>query len=203
MLSEERTLPQLGWSGSEVIVPLARSYVAQGKHKLVLEQAQFQTGGLPPGVQVELLLLRASVQADLGDVRSAFKSIDEARAIDSRSPEVWLAEVPVLDPSGPVTVGNQQFSLVYPILDPLAQGTVDGFQLTSPPGYSGPMPPTASYNPAVASVDLQHTANPAPMPVKWIYILRDGTMDVRQDQTFAPIYLRGRAPAIKAVEVAS
>ncbi|RUZ75049.1 segregation/condensation protein A [Mesorhizobium sp. M7A.F.Ca.US.006.01.1.1] len=34
-------------------------------------------------------------------------------------------------------------------------------------------------------------------------LVRDGTMDVRQDQTFAPIYLRGRTPAIKAVEVAS
>jgi segregation and condensation protein A len=33
-------------------------------------------------------------------------------------------------------------------------------------------------------------------------LVRDGTMDVRQDQTFAPIYLRGRTQAIKAVEVA-
>ncbi|ESY85287.1 chromosome segregation and condensation protein ScpA [Mesorhizobium sp. LNHC220B00] len=33
-------------------------------------------------------------------------------------------------------------------------------------------------------------------------LVRDGTMDVRQDQTFAPIYLRGRTHAIKAVEVA-
>jgi segregation and condensation protein A len=34
-------------------------------------------------------------------------------------------------------------------------------------------------------------------------LVRDGTMDLRQDQTFAPIYLRGRAQPIKAVEVAS
>ena len=34
-------------------------------------------------------------------------------------------------------------------------------------------------------------------------LVRDGTMDVRQDQVFAPIYLRGRTQAIKAVEVAS
>ncbi|WP_051371126.1 segregation and condensation protein A [Mesorhizobium loti] len=34
-------------------------------------------------------------------------------------------------------------------------------------------------------------------------LVRDGTMDVRQDQTFAPIYLRGRTQSIKAVEVAS
>ncbi|MER9347062.1 ScpA family protein [Mesorhizobium sp. M0227] len=34
-------------------------------------------------------------------------------------------------------------------------------------------------------------------------LVRDGTMEVRQDEVFAPIYLRGRTQAIKAVEVAS
>ncbi|MER8371692.1 segregation/condensation protein A [Mesorhizobium sp. M1338] len=34
-------------------------------------------------------------------------------------------------------------------------------------------------------------------------LVREGTMDMRQDEVFAPIYLRGRAQAIKAVEVAS
>ncbi|MBZ9677232.1 segregation and condensation protein A [Mesorhizobium sp. ES1-1] len=34
-------------------------------------------------------------------------------------------------------------------------------------------------------------------------LVRDGTMDVRQDHTFAPIYLRGRRHATKAVGVAS
>ncbi|RUY63011.1 segregation/condensation protein A, partial [Mesorhizobium sp. M7A.F.Ca.CA.001.09.2.1] len=34
-------------------------------------------------------------------------------------------------------------------------------------------------------------------------LVREGKMDVRQDQTFAPIYLRGRTQTIKAVEVAS
>lgn len=34
-------------------------------------------------------------------------------------------------------------------------------------------------------------------------LVREGKMDVRQDEVFAPIYLRGRAQAIKAVEVAS
>ncbi|RUX44995.1 segregation/condensation protein A, partial [Mesorhizobium sp. M7A.F.Ca.US.014.04.1.1] len=31
----------------------------------------------------------------------------------------------------------------------------------------------------------------------------EGKRDVRQDQTFAPIYLRGRTQTSKAVEVAS
>lgn len=34
-------------------------------------------------------------------------------------------------------------------------------------------------------------------------MVREGKLEVRQDQVFAPIYLRGRAQAIKAVEVAS
>lgn len=34
-------------------------------------------------------------------------------------------------------------------------------------------------------------------------LVREGKMELRQDEVFAPIYLRGRAPGIKAVEVAS
>jgi len=39
---------------------------------------------------------------------------------------------------------------------------VQGFNITSPPGFSGGNP--------------SPTNNPAPMPVKWIYVLRDGTL---------------------------
>ncbi len=86
---------RLGVNRAEIIVPLARAYVAQGKQKALKEQAQFQTSGLPPNVQVEILLLRASAAADLGDVRDALRTIDEARALDARSADVWLAEVPI------------------------------------------------------------------------------------------------------------
>ncbi|TIN61133.1 MAG: segregation/condensation protein A, partial [Mesorhizobium sp.] len=34
-------------------------------------------------------------------------------------------------------------------------------------------------------------------------MVREGKLDLRQDQVFAPIYLRGRARGVKAVEVAS
>ncbi|TIS12493.1 MAG: segregation/condensation protein A, partial [Mesorhizobium sp.] len=34
-------------------------------------------------------------------------------------------------------------------------------------------------------------------------MVREGRLEVRQDQVFAPIYLRGRAQGVKAVEVAS
>jgi uncharacterized protein (TIGR02600 family) len=46
---------------------------------------------------------------------------------------------------------------VYPIMDPNAQGLVDGFTINkSSPVVSG--------------------SNPAPMPVRWLYVLRDGTL---------------------------
>ncbi|WP_295953997.1 XrtA/PEP-CTERM system TPR-repeat protein PrsT [Rhodoferax sp.] len=86
---------RLGVSRAEVVVPLAEAFIAQGKQKLLLEQSQFNPAGLPPGTQVQVLLLRASASADLGDPRGALKGIEEARVVDGRTPEVWLAEVPV------------------------------------------------------------------------------------------------------------
>ena len=86
---------RLGVNRAEVVVPLAKAVLAQGKPRVMLEHMNFRTADLPPGVQLEVLLLRASAYADLGENRNALRAIDEARAIDSRSPEVWLAEVPV------------------------------------------------------------------------------------------------------------
>jgi putative PEP-CTERM system TPR-repeat lipoprotein len=86
---------RLGVSRAEVVIPLGQSYLAQGKPRLILEQATFNVAGLPPAVQLQLQLLRAAASADLGDVRNAMKSVEEARAIDSRDPAVWLAEVPI------------------------------------------------------------------------------------------------------------
>lgn len=86
---------RLGVNRAEVVVPLGQAYMAQGKHKLIFEQATFNVAGLPAAVQLQLQLLRASASADLGDVRGAMKAVEEARTIDSRVPAVWLAEVPV------------------------------------------------------------------------------------------------------------
>jgi cellulose synthase operon protein C len=86
---------RLGVNRSEVIVPLAQSYVAQGKQKLLFEQPQFNPSGLPPNIQVQLLLLRAAASTDLGDAKAALRTIDESRILDARNPDVWLAEVPV------------------------------------------------------------------------------------------------------------
>ncbi len=86
---------RLGVNRAEVVLPLGRAYVAQGKHKLLLEQKTFDPTGLPPATQLQLHLLRASAHADLGESRNAMRAIEEARAIDNRQADVWLAEVPI------------------------------------------------------------------------------------------------------------
>ena len=86
---------RLGVNRSEVVIPLAQTYLAQGKHNLIFEQQQLLLPGLPPGVQLQLLLLRATASSDLGDTRAALKAIDDARSIDAKAPGVWFAEVPV------------------------------------------------------------------------------------------------------------
>ena len=50
----------LGVNRAEVVLPLAQAVVAQGKQALVLDQARFGVAGLPPGVQVQMLLLRSA-----------------------------------------------------------------------------------------------------------------------------------------------
>jgi len=88
------------------------------------------------------------------------------------------APVLVADPNGAITSGSRTYSADYPIMDPSAQGKVDGFALTwtdsqgnahSPPGYTGANPPAANYDPTASSA-----ANPAPMPAKWLYVLSNG-----------------------------
>lgn len=86
---------RLGVNRAEVVIPLGQSFMAQGKHKLIFEQTQLNPGGLPLGVQLQLHLLRAAASADIGDLRGALKSVNEARAIDPNRPDVWLAEVPM------------------------------------------------------------------------------------------------------------
>lgn len=86
---------RLGVNRAEVVVPLARAVVAQGKQQDVVEQQRFQTNGLSSLVRAELLLIKAAAYADLGDPRAALKTVDEARAADPDSMDVWLAEVPI------------------------------------------------------------------------------------------------------------
>ena len=86
---------RLGVNRAEIVVALANAYAGQGKQRQMLDQPQFSTAGLPPSTQMQLLLVRASAMADLGDARGAMSAIESARAIDPRWPDAWLAEVSV------------------------------------------------------------------------------------------------------------
>ena len=85
----------LGVNRAEVVVPLAQSLIGQGKQQSLLEDPRFALTGLPDKVRSQLLLVRASAQADTGLPRDALASIQEARALDPAAAEVWLAEVPL------------------------------------------------------------------------------------------------------------
>ncbi len=80
---------------------------------------------------------------------------------------------------------SRLFSAVYPIVDPLAMlpgagGTtgVEGFDLRDVPGYKGGggQPVISASEDPTAGVGTGTTSNPAPMPVRWIYVLLDGTL---------------------------
>lgn len=84
---------RLGVDRAEVVVPLARAVIAQGKQSQLLEQPRFSPNGLPQGVRARLLLLRASSYSEVGDARNAMRSLEEARAADPTSPDSWITEV--------------------------------------------------------------------------------------------------------------
>lgn len=86
---------RLGVNRAEVVVALARCVIQQGQPQQVLDQQRFAIGGLPPGTQAQLLLVKAIAAADTGDARAALKAIEDARALEPMSPESWTAEVPI------------------------------------------------------------------------------------------------------------
>lgn len=86
---------RLGVNRSEVVVPLAQTLVGQGRPGALMGDQRFATAGLPPAVQARLLVVLAGAHSDLGDTREALKTIEAARALDPRSAESWLAEVPI------------------------------------------------------------------------------------------------------------
>lgn len=85
---------RLGVNRAEVVVPLARALVAQGKQQQVFDDRRLRLDDLPRGVQFELLLVRSSAYADMGDARNAMDSLNAARAINPNDAASWLAEVP-------------------------------------------------------------------------------------------------------------
>ena len=90
----------LGVDKSEVAVPLARAYLALSMPELVIER--LPPTGLPPRIQVELLTLRGTAYAELGDKRRANASFADARALDPNSVTPLIAEIPMLVTAGEV-----------------------------------------------------------------------------------------------------
>ena len=84
---------------------------------------------------------------------------------------------------------SRSFSAAYPILDPLAllpvagaSAGVQGFDLRAIPGYKGGtgQPVVSESDDPTAGAATGTTSNPAPMPVRWIYVLLDGTLTTPQ-----------------------
>lgn len=86
---------RLGVNRAEVVLPLARAIILQGRPREVLEQPRFATAGLPSAVQATLLIVKSTAAADIGDARAALRAVEDARTIDPGSPDSWLAEVPL------------------------------------------------------------------------------------------------------------
>ncbi len=84
---------RLGVNRSEVVLPLARALIDQGKHKSLFDRPELGLNGLPPAVQMPLHLLRAGAYSDLGNQREAIQSVEAARAIDPKAVDSWISEV--------------------------------------------------------------------------------------------------------------
>jgi len=86
---------RLGVNRAEVAVPLAAAFSAQGKQPQMLDDPRLQPAGLPPGIQLQLILERASAQSDIGDGKAAMTSVQAARTLNPADAGSWLAEVPL------------------------------------------------------------------------------------------------------------
>jgi uncharacterized protein (TIGR02600 family) len=93
---------------------------------------------------------------------SAEKMVTDSYLESEDAPPATWKTSPALyaDVNAPASVtGNTTLS--YPVADPAAAGIVPGLSLTTAPGYVTSQPASA-------------TNNPLPMPVRWLYILKDG-----------------------------
>ena len=79
---------------------------------------------------------------------------------DASKPEKYIASAPIIDPNNLVSVSGK---LTY---QTGATPDIEGFSVTPPPAtvYDG------------IPANISPTNNPVPMPVKWVYVLRDGTL---------------------------
>jgi len=115
-----------------------------------------------------------------------------ANQLNTEVPDTWPSATalfsdlnsPVLVPDavGKVSVDGKKYTANYPILDPLGQYDqstqtgIEGFTIQNARGFGlATWTPNETYNPTV-STNPAKTGNPAPMPTRWLYVLRDGTI---------------------------
>lgn len=122
-----------------------------------------------------------------------------AAQLPNEVPNTWPQEralftdlnAPVLveDSAGPIVRDGRKLRASYPIMDPLASipttGTnpipgVSGFALGVAPGVN-----SVGLAPALDPTEFKEgkSSNPAAMPVRWIYVLKDGTFTVPTGST--------------------
>jgi cellulose synthase operon protein C len=86
---------RLGVNRAELVIPMAETYLAMGKQSQLLTEAAFNPVGLPPDIRRRMLLIRASASADVGDTRVAMTLVEDARSLDPRAADSFIAEVPI------------------------------------------------------------------------------------------------------------
>lgn len=86
---------RLGVDRGEVVLPLARALINQGKQQELLNDVRLSPTGLRPDAQIPILLIMAGAAADLGDRSSALRSLADAKALGPGRIDPYLAEVPI------------------------------------------------------------------------------------------------------------
>lgn len=100
---------RLGVSRAEVAVPLARTYLLQGRPGKLIEAVP--PDGLPAGVKLQVLTLRGTAYAALDRRDEAERSFSEARIIDPASPVPLVAEVPMLIAAGRMDLARERAAM--------------------------------------------------------------------------------------------
>lgn len=101
---------RMGVNRAEVAVHLAAAMNAQGKQPQMLDDPRLQPAGLPPGVQQQVMLLRAAAQSDMGDPKAALATVLAARALNTADANSWIAEIPL-------RIRNRQFAEAHAAAD--------------------------------------------------------------------------------------
>lgn len=90
---ELKTARDQGFEARLVTLPLAQSYMGQGKYRELLRD--FSPQGLPPDQASPLLVMRATAQLSLGDTSAATVTIADAERLAPQSTDAALASARV------------------------------------------------------------------------------------------------------------